>query len=99
MTCVECGGTSLTAQPLASTGTLYTYSIVRGAGGVWPDTYAVGYVDYPEGLRVFGQISETTPERLRIGAPVGVERALLYHRKDGTPVSCFRFNILDGSAA
>jgi uncharacterized OB-fold protein len=96
MTCVECGGRSFTSQRLASTGKLYTYSIVCGAGGVWPEAYAVGYVDYPEGVRVFGQIGETEAERLRIGAPVNVERATLYRRKDGTAVTCFRFRPAEG---
>lgn len=95
MTCVECGGHSFTTRPLASKGALYTYSIVRGAGGVWPEIYAVGYVDYPEGVRVFGQIRETEPDRLRIGSPVKVERATLYRRKDGTAVSCFRFRMAE----
>lgn len=95
MTCVRCGGRSFVPQTLAPTGTLYTYSIVHGAGGVWPNPYAVGYVDFPEGTRVFGQIRETLPEALHVGAAVGVEPAVLYRRGDGTAVSCFRFFITD----
>jgi len=99
LTCVECGGQSFRPRELATPGTLYTYSIVRNAGGVWPDTYAVGYVDFPEGVRVFGQIRETAPELLRIGAPVNVERAVLYRRRDGTQVTCFRFRMIEGGRA
>lgn len=98
MTCVRCGGRSFVPQRLSPTGTLYTYSIVHGAGGVWPDTYAVGYVDFPEGVRVFGQIRETSPDALHVGATVGAEPAVLYRRKDGTAVSCYRFFITDGGS-
>ena len=91
LTCTSCGATKFDRVPLAPHGTLYTYTIVHKAGGVWPETYAVGYVDFPEGVRVFGQLRETTPDALAIGARVFVEPATLYQRKDGTPVTCFRF--------
>ena len=94
--CVRCGASSFAPQALAPEGTLYAYSIVHGAGGVWPEVYAVGYVDFPEGVRVFGQIRETSPDALRIDAAVAVEKAILYRRKDGTAVSCFRFRLAEG---
>ena len=61
MTCVRCGGQSFTPSILSSKGYLYTYSIIHGSGGVSPETYAVGYVDFPEGVRVFGQIRRLRP--------------------------------------
>jgi uncharacterized OB-fold protein len=91
MTCVRCGSQSFTPAVLSSRGSLYTYSIIHGSGGVWPETYAVGYVDFPEGVRVFGQIKESSPALLRVGMSVGIEPALLYRRKEGTEVTCYRF--------
>lgn len=97
LACVQCGShNAFVPKALSPRGTLYTYTVVCGSGGVWPDVYAVGYVDYPEGVRVFGQIRETSAEALRAGAEVGVEKALLYRRKDGTGVTCFRFFIAGG---
>ena len=98
MTCTTCGGTTFDRAPLAPFGTLYTYTIVHNAGGVWPAVYAVGYVDFPEGARVFGQLRETAPEALAVGARVGIEPAVIYQRKDGTPVTSFRFHLVDKEA-
>jgi len=91
MRCTECGHAVFDRVTLAPTGTLYTYTIIHGAGGVWPAVYAVGYVDFPEGVRVFGQIRDTDPTVLTVGARVGVEPTILYERKDGTRVQSFRF--------
>lgn len=92
MTCTNCGTAAFDRVALAAEGTLYTYTIVHNAGGVWPSTYAVGYVDFPEGVRVFGQLREAD-ERLSVGARVVAEPATIYERKDGTAVSCFRFRV------
>jgi len=98
MTCTRCGSQTFNRSELSQRGTLYTYSIVHGAGGVWPPVYTVGYVDFPEGVRVFGQVRETVPGTLAVGASVGIEPAALYERKDGTVVRCFRFHTGDGEA-
>jgi len=97
MTCTGCGNRRFDKAPLSAVGSIYSYTIVHGAGGLWPPVYAVGYVDFPEGVRVFGHIRECDPSVLSIGAPVGIEHAVLYMRKDGTPVKCFRFHLLQGS--
>lgn len=99
LTCVRCGNRSFNPQVLSPRGTLYTYSIVHGSGGVWPEVYAVGYVDFPEGVRVFGQLRESSPATLCVGAQVEVEPALLYRRKDGTDVTCYRFFVSDKGGA
>jgi len=91
ITCARCGGRTFTALTLAPAGTLYSYSIVHRSGGVWPDLYAVGYVDFPEGVRVFGQLRADAPAALAVGARAGLEAATLYRRKDGAAVTCFRF--------
>ena len=93
MSCVRCGSRSFERQALSPQGTLYAYSIVYGAGGVWPAVYTVGYVDFPEGVRVFGQLRETSQDAIAVGATVGIEPAVLYRRKDGTSVRCFRFYV------
>ena len=91
-TCSQCRGIDFRPLELSSEGCLYTYTVVRGSGGVWPDVYTIGYVDYPEeGVRVCGHIGETDAARLRIGMKMKVERAVLYTDRDGNDVECFRF--------
>ncbi len=93
LACARCGNREFAACTLSPRGTLYTYSIVHGSGGVWPAVYAAGYVDFPEGVRVFGQLRETDATDLRIGAQIGVEPEVLYRRQDGIDVVCFRFYV------
>jgi uncharacterized protein len=96
-TCASCRGREFTSQPLSHSGTLYSYTIVRDAGGAWPDVYAIGYVDFPENVRVCGHLRETSDAQLRVGMPMGVEAAELYRDKDGSAVVCFRFHRLEGA--
>ena len=93
--CPRCLSESLAWRPVSGKGKVYSYTIVHNAGGVWPAEYAVGYVDFPEGVRVFGQLRETAPERLSIGARIAVEPAVIYRRKDGTAVTSFRFHVVE----
>ncbi|MYN13899.1 hypothetical protein GSY71_12195 [Pusillimonas sp. TS35] len=90
-TCVQCSGTTFRDLPLSHQGALYTYTIVHGSGGVWPKVYAIGYVDYPEGVRVCGHISETESGALQIGMPMSAHETTLYKDKEGVDVKCFRF--------
>lgn len=98
VTCVNCKGTAFRERRIASPGTLYTYTIVRGSGGVWPDVYAIGYVDFEaEKVRVCGHIKETDAAALRIGMTMNVEEATLYTEAGGTQVKCFRFHAAKGT--
>ena len=90
-TCTECGNHEFSEAVLSPEGTLYSYTVVRGSGGVWPDVYAVAYVDYPEGVRVFGHLRREDLDRVSIGARVRTEEATLYTSRDGVPARCFRF--------
>jgi uncharacterized OB-fold protein len=93
-TCVRCRSRVFTSRTLPETGELYTYTIVRNAGGVWPTAYTIGYVDFAEaGVRVCGQVRETDPAQLRIGMALGLEEAVLYTDPDGTAVKSFRFRV------
>jgi uncharacterized OB-fold protein len=91
-TCVKCRSRQFGLRTLPPVGRLYTYTIVRDAGGVWPSEYAIGYVDYPqEEVRVCGHLREVDPAKLQIGMSLGLQEAVLYTDPDGTPVKSFRF--------
>lgn len=96
-TCVNCRGRGFRRKPLSRTGQLYTYTIVRGSGGVWPDVYTIGYIDFPEKVRVCGQLRETDPARLKLGMELTAEEAVLYTDVNGTAVKCFRFHATEES--
>jgi len=52
---------------LSSKGKLYTYSIARAAPLGFTAPYAIGYVDLPEGLRIFAPLTESDKEKLKLG--------------------------------
>jgi uncharacterized OB-fold protein len=76
--CPACTGTATETIPLASEGTLWTWTIQRFpppsppfAGD--PETFepfGVGYVELPEGLRVEARLTENDPAKLEIGMPM-----------------------------
>ena len=57
--CPSCNGERMKPLPLGSSGTLYACSTVHVAPAVWQVPYVIGYVDLPEGVRVFGKIAGT----------------------------------------
>lgn len=65
--------------PLAPVGVLYSFSEIHVAPAGFPVPYAIGYVDFPEDVRVLGQIEGTATE-LAVGdamdVTVGVIRDL-----------------------
>ena len=91
-TCVGCRGKEFRRKTLSPHGALYTYTIVRGSGGVWPDVYTIGYVDFPEQVRVCGHVRESDPQKLAVGMTMAAEEAVLYTDANGMAVKCFRFH-------
>jgi uncharacterized OB-fold protein len=92
-TCVTCRGKQFRLRRLKSAAELYTYTIVRDAGGVWPARYTIGYADFPEEkVRVCGHFREVDEALLKIGMRLGIEEAVLYTEAGGTAVTCFRFH-------
>jgi uncharacterized OB-fold protein len=57
--CPSCNAEQMKPLPLAGSGTLYAYSTVHVAPAVWQVPYVIGYVDLPEGVRVFGKVAGT----------------------------------------
>jgi uncharacterized OB-fold protein len=53
--------------PLSEAGVLYSYSIIHPGPKSGAAPFAIGYVDFPEGARVFGRIVTEAHERPRIG--------------------------------
>lgn len=72
---------------LSAQGVLYTFSRVHTAPRAFETPYCVGYVDFPEGPRVFGQLA---PDAAEIGKEVTAHLATI-RNDDGNAVTGFRF--------
>jgi len=60
---------------ISTTGKLYCYTKVHIAPPSWVAPYIIGYIDMPEGVRIFGKVEAAREKDLRIDMPVTVNFA------------------------
>ncbi|MDA8233349.1 MAG: OB-fold domain-containing protein [Clostridia bacterium] len=69
---------------LSRQGTLYSYSVIHiGQPGI-KTPYVVGYIDFPENVRIYGQL-EIEPDKVKTGIPVEVISGVVRTDKVGNP--------------
>ena len=90
--CPSCASTDQAAEDMPRSGTLYSETTVHGAPPPWFTPYSVGYVDLPNGARVFGHLRGSP----RIGDRVTLTTAVLGRDEDGQPVETFAFEKKEG---
>jgi uncharacterized OB-fold protein len=107
--CAACCSTDVAVEELPRRGTLWTWTVQRFMpktpynSGETQETfkpYGVGYVELPGGVRVEGRLTESDPEKLRIGMDMEVVFYPFRTESDGTRVINFAFRPLgtDGGA-
>ena len=93
--CPECyiNGAEGELEPiqLGSSGKLYSYSIVRVAPKMFQVPYGVGYIDFPEGVRVFGQLTTADPGELQVGMEMKLELGRVSVNQQGQEVYSYKF--------
>ena len=90
--CVECFSHEMEPLEMNEEGTLYTYSCIYAAPEKFHPPYAIGYADFSNNLRTFGQI-EIAPEdfgQIKIGMPVRMTVGRIYSNEEGEPVYSFK---------
>lgn len=72
--CPFCYSRDTCWEELAGTGSVYSYSIVRRAGGAWSDVvpYVLAYVELDEGPRIMTNIVDCQVNAVNIGDRVEV---------------------------
>jgi len=72
--CPNCFSDTLSWVEAAGTGTIYSYTVVHQAYGVFARQvpFVVALVELGEGVRMMTRITGSPPETVRIGAPVRV---------------------------
>lgn len=66
-TCLNCLGTDLEQIHLSRSGTLYSYTIAHMPSEHFEPPYAIGWIELPEGLRIFSQIRGWQEQPLTTG--------------------------------
>jgi len=91
--CPECGGLSVTWKDASGRGTVYSFSVVHRAPGVFGDAvpFVIAYVELDEGPRVLTNIVGCDPDQVGIGQAVRVvfcdtgEGSALYRFEPSVP--------------
>ena len=76
---------------LSNSGKLYSYSIIYVAPKEFKTPYAVGYVDFPEGVRVLGQLTTSDPGALKLDMTVQPEIGKIAVDDQGNDVVSYKF--------
>lgn len=89
--CSQCLSEATEPYAFGGQGTIYTFTVLHTAARGWRSPYVLGYVDLPEGVRVFTHLSGVPPEQFRIGMPVSMVPSEPIVNFEGMEVVSFKF--------
>jgi len=85
---------SMTEVRLSRCGKLYSYSVIHVDTPGFKAPYAVGYVDLPEGPRVFGHLDGWQSGPIPLDTPVDIYAGPIGKDRDGVEMISVRFRPL-----
>jgi uncharacterized OB-fold protein len=88
--CLACGHGELTEVELGRRGTLYSYTMGHMPASHFMPPYALGYVDLPEGVRVFAPLEMTEETSFEVGMDVELVVGKLWE-EDGKEIIGYKF--------
>ena len=80
--CLNCMGIDLNTIHLGSHGTLYSYSTVHMNSEHFQAPYTVGWIELPEGIRIFSQIRGWQVQSLKTGMDMRLSIERLWQTED-----------------
>jgi uncharacterized OB-fold protein len=94
--CLNCNSADIETIHLGRDGSLYAYTTVYLPSEHFPPPYAVGWIELPEGMRVFSQVRGWQETPLKIGMPMRMSIETLWQDGDNE-VTGYVFRPVDGS--
>lgn len=94
--CSKCFSGEIEHVPLSTKGKLYSYTIIQypPPGIVAP--YAIGYIDLPEGVRVFSILTDWDQKSLKLGMDVELTFGKFKEDKEGNEILTYKFRPVQG---
>jgi benzoylsuccinyl-CoA thiolase BbsA subunit len=89
--CPDCMSENMRRLALSRRGTLYSWSVVHAAPRGWTLPFVAGYVDLPEGVRVFAHIVGGDPKALAFDMTVETTISVLGNDDEGRALDGFAF--------
>jgi uncharacterized OB-fold protein len=89
--CPKCFSDELEDAPLSPKGVLHSFTIVRRSLPEYPVPYALGLVDYPEGVRVMAQVESNNLEELKTGMEMEITLGTVRKSTDGKDIKSYKF--------
>lgn len=91
--CPYCSGEEVEEDRFNGPGRLWAHTAVTAAppGYLGEVPYGFGVVEFPEGIRVVGRLTEADPARLHTGQPMAVEVVPLHVDDQGRQVVTYAF--------
>ncbi len=89
--CSGCFGELMEIVPLSTDGKLYSYTIVEYPAPGLVGPYAIGYVDLPEGVRVFSILADWDRKSLKVGMDVELTLGKFKEDKEGNEIWTYKF--------
>lgn len=92
--CPICGGEQVEEREQPQEGLLYSYTVLHVGPAKWRRPLALGYVDLPNGVRVFSHLDCDTP---RIGELLVLGTATVGRDADGAELKSYVFRRRDAA--
>lgn len=92
--CKNCSSRDLKEVEIGERGTLYSFTTNYGKLGRWKAPFTNGWIDLPEGVRLFAPLRQEEQEELAIGKEVELEIADLWTEEDGTIKTGYRYHLV-----
>ena len=89
--CSRCFGEAMEIIPLSTDGKLYSYTIVEYPAPGLVGPYAIGYVDLPEGVRVFSILADWDRKNLKVGMDLELTLGKFKEDKEGNEIWTYKF--------
>ena len=80
--CLECSSTELQSVELRNTAKLYTYTGVQMPVHKFKPPFVLCWVEFPEGVRVMGQVKNKDSKKLKIGMDMKLVFDVLWKEED-----------------
>ncbi len=82
VSCLSCSNEDMEELKLSQKGKLYSYCIGHMPSSHFQPPYAIGYVDMPEGVRIFTPLKMMEDKPFKVGMEMGVTLEKLWQEGD-----------------